>query len=64
MSKIPWVDKDECISCGLCVSNVPDVFRYDAEGKAECFNPEGATEEEIQDGAIDVCPVQCIHWKD
>jgi Fe-S-cluster-containing hydrogenase component 2 len=23
MPKTPWVDKDECISCGLCVSNVP-----------------------------------------
>jgi ferredoxin len=64
MPKIPWVDKDECISCGLCVSNVPGVFRYDDEGKAECYEPVGATEEEIQEGAVDACPVQCIHWKD
>lgn len=63
MAKTPWVDKDECISCGLCVSNLPSVFRYDDNSKAECFDPDGASEDEIQDGAIDACPVQCIHWK-
>lgn len=25
MSKEPWVDQDVCISCGLCVSNVPEL---------------------------------------
>lgn len=62
MAKIPWVNKDECIGCGLCVSNCPDVFRMDVDDKAECFDGNGATEAEIQSEAIDACPVSCIHW--
>lgn len=56
------VDKDVCISCGLCITNLPDVFRFDDDGKAECFDENGAPEEEIQSQAIDACPVSCIHW--
>jgi ferredoxin len=40
------------------------VFRFNDAGKAECYDPAGATKQEIQDGAIDACPVQCIHWQD
>lgn len=64
MAKTPWVDKDECIGCELCVSSCLGVFRMDADGKAECFDASGATEEEIQIEAIDVCPVSCIHWQE
>ena len=63
MTKAPWVDKETCISCGLCVTNVPDVFRFDDENKAECHDPSGASEEDILSGAIDVCPVSCIGWR-
>lgn len=63
MAKEPWVDQDICISCGICISNVPDVFRFAENGKAESFDPAGASEEEIQTGAIDVCPVSCITWR-
>ncbi|WP_458250594.1 ferredoxin [Geobacter anodireducens] len=62
MIKAPWIDKEECISCGLCVDNVPEVFRFDDENKAECYDPNGASEDDIQHGAIDVCPVSCINW--
>lgn len=58
----PWVDKDQCISCGICKDNCPQVFRFDAHGKSECYNPEGAPEEVIQSTAIDLCPVSCIMW--
>ena len=64
MAKEPWVDQDTCISCGLCTDNVPEVFRFDDSGKAECYDPAGASEEEIQNNAVDVCPVTCIHWKE
>ena len=64
MARIPWVNQDECISCGLCVANQPDVFRFNDSGKAECFDPEGAPEEDIQNNAIDICPVSCIQWQD
>lgn len=63
MAKKPVVDKETCISCGICVSSCPGVFRFDGEGKAECFDPDGAPEQDIQE-AIDACPVQCIAWQE
>lgn len=63
MPKIPYVDKKECISCGLCVEMVPEVFKLDDEDLAEVFDPEGASENNIQE-AVDACPVSCIHWKE
>lgn len=63
MKKIPWVDQETCVSCGLCVSNVPEVFRFSENGTAEVFAPDGDTEEVIQREAIDICPVACIHWR-
>lgn len=62
MGKRPVVDQDSCISCGLCVSTCPAVFRFNGAGKSEVFDPAGATEQEIQ-AAIDGCPVQCISWE-
>ncbi len=64
MARIVWVDKEECISCGLCVDNLPDVFQFDDDNKAEAYDSAGASEEEIQTEAIDQCPSECIHWKD
>jgi ferredoxin len=62
MDKKPSVDQDSCISCGLCVSTCPAVFRFNSSGKSEVFDPTGASEQEIQQ-AIDGCPVQCISWE-
>ena len=58
----PWVDQDACIGCGLCVDNVPDVFRLREHDKAEVYDPGGAYEATIQLEAIDICPVSCIQW--
>jgi ferredoxin len=63
MPRIARVNKDECISCGVCVDTVPTVFRFDDENKAEVYDPSGADESEIQ-GAMDQCPVTCIVWED
>lgn len=63
MAKAPWVNQEECISCGLCVSTCPGVFRFNDSGKSEVYAPAGASEQEIQQ-AIDGCPVQCISWKE
>jgi ferredoxin len=63
MAKEAFVDQDMCISCGICVNNLPDVFRLCDNGKAECFDPNGSSVEDIQLQAIDVCPVSCICWK-
>jgi ferredoxin len=64
LAKKPVVNKDECISCGICKTNCPEVFRFDAHGKSECYDPDGATEEVIQSQAIDLCPVSCISWEE
>jgi ferredoxin len=63
MPKEIAVDQVACISCGLCTSNLPSVFRLAENGKAECYDPGGAPEAEIQTNAIDACPVSCIQWK-
>jgi len=63
MQKTVWVDQDVCISCGLCVDNLPNVFRFADNGKAEAYDPGGAPEDEIQQEAIDICPVSCIQWQ-
>lgn len=62
MARKVLVEKDTCISCGICVNNLPDVFRFDDSGKAECYDNEAASEEQIQSDAIDICPVGCIYW--
>jgi len=64
MAKEPRVDQEECISCNLCIDNVPSVFRLADNGKAECYDPNGSSEDDIEKNAIDVCPVSCIHWKE
>lgn len=63
MAKIPYVEKDECTSCVQCADNLPDVFRMDDDDLAEVHNPEGASEDDIQE-EIDACPAECIHWKE
>ena len=62
MARVPYVDQDVCISCGLCVDTVPGVFRLNDDNLAEVYDPAGADEAEIQQ-AIDACPVSCIHWE-
>lgn len=63
MARVPYVVQEECTECGVCVENVPTVFRFDDFNKAEVFDPNGAGEAEIQE-AMDLCPVACIHWKE
>jgi ferredoxin len=60
MAKKVWVDRDECISCGLCTSLAPEVFRFEG-GKSMAYNQDGAPEHRIQE-CIDGCPVSAIHW--
>lgn len=56
-----FVDKDECIGCGVCVAVCPKVFEMTDDGKAE------ASENEIEDKLMDSakeaeheCPVSAI----
>ncbi len=55
------VDQDLCISCGLCVSNCPDVFSWNQEDKAEAVKSK--VEEDLEDcvqDAADGCPTDAI----
>ena len=64
MAKKLHIDTDECMFCGTCADLCPDVFRLDDDlGYAVVINPEGASEDEIQE-AIDSCPAACIHWEE
>lgn len=41
------VDKDLCISCGLCIQTCPDVFDWDDDDKAVAIDEE--VPEEFED---------------
>ena len=59
------VDKDTCISCGLCPSTCPEVFHFDDDDKAEAIEddiPENVIEEAKE--ARDGCPVSAIDIKE
>ncbi len=51
------VDQDTCISCGLCVGSVPEVFKWNEDGKAEATAD--GPDDEVK-SAIDSCPVSAI----
>ncbi len=64
MSRVVYIDEDECIACGLCQDICPEVFKLDDDQMvAKVLKPQGSPEELIQE-AIDSCPVTCIHWKE
>ncbi|NLM83200.1 MAG: ferredoxin [Clostridiales bacterium] len=54
------VNQDGCISCGVCVSTCPEVFRFNDAGLAEAYqDPTEETIEAAKD-ARDSCPVSVI----
>ena len=55
------IDRDNCISCGLCASTCPEVFRMADDGIAEVFVDVVPTEAESATlEAQDNCPVSVI----
>ena len=55
------IDREGCISCGLCTSTCPEVFRMADDGRAEVFVssvPESAGNTAVE--ARDNCPVSVI----
>ncbi|NLJ57802.1 MAG: ferredoxin [Tissierellia bacterium] len=55
------VDRDACISCGLCVSICPDVFEMDDEDISVVkVDPIPAEFEECAKEAEDACPTNAI----
>jgi len=61
MAKV-YVDKDLCITCGLCYSVLPEVFELDEDGKATVKDENGAPIEKIKEVA-EMCPTGAIKVK-
>ncbi|MDD2363994.1 MAG: ferredoxin [Eubacteriales bacterium] len=56
-----YIDRDGCISCGLCEEICPEVFRIADDGLAEVIVDE--VPEEVKDEAIEAaesCPTSVI----
>ena len=57
------VDKDTCISCGLCPSMCPEVFEMQDDDKAGVKNDKNEIPEDVVSSAQearDACPVDAI----
>ena len=55
------IDRDGCISCGLCAETCPEVFRMADDGLAEVYVDEVPEEEEDAAAeAAEDCPVNVI----
>lgn len=57
MAKKVKVDPEMCIGCGLCVGSHPEIFDFDAEGKAAAI-AEG--DDAAVEDAVASCPVSAI----
>lgn len=57
---VPRVDKDLCISCGVCTEMCPDVFQFGDDGKVEVINQKGCGEGCDCEEAADSCPTDAI----
>jgi ferredoxin len=63
MARVFYVNQDECSGCETCFSDLPEVFEITDEGLARVHDPKGADEDRIQE-VMDMCPSECILWKD
>ena len=72
MSKITYVEKEDCTSCALCTDGLPQYYKMDDDDLAHAYT-EGSDKEEatVKDGdveavqeMIDDCPGECIFWKE
>ena len=55
------IDRENCISCGLCASTCAEVFRMADDGHAEvCADPVPESAEDSAAEARDNCPVSVI----
>jgi ferredoxin len=56
-----FVDRDACISCGLCATICPEVFEMDDEDIATVIaDPVPAEHEDGAQEAADSCPTDAI----
>jgi len=55
------VVEDGCISCGLCTTTCPEVFRMNDEGVAEAYSDLTEENKDAAEEARDGCPVSVIN---
>ncbi len=56
------VDKNKCISCGLCVNMCPKIFLLDQDNKSEVLKQvDNKEEESCAKEAMEACPVEAIN---
>ncbi|WP_437399539.1 ferredoxin [Flagellimonas lutimaris] len=60
VSKVAWVESDDCTSCNDCINAVPNVFKYNSNKQAHVHNPKGDKYSKIV-AAAEKCPAMCIH---
>jgi ferredoxin len=64
MSRVVYIDEEECIGCGSCEEICPEVFKLNEETeKAEVIKPEGGPKGLIEE-CMETCPTECIHWEE
>jgi ferredoxin len=55
------IDKDGCISCGMCAATCPNIFRISPDDdKAEVYNEPSDKDFDCCQEAADNCPVAVI----
>ncbi len=57
------INRDGCISCGLCESTCPEVFQIADDGLAEVINQPTDDTMGLAQEAADNCPVSVIEVK-
>ncbi|MFR2333048.1 MAG: ferredoxin [Flavonifractor plautii] len=58
------IERSDCISCGLCVSTCPDVFRIAEDGLAEVYRQPGPAHLPAVKSAAEGCPVSIIYLEE
>lgn len=71
MVKKAFVDREICIGCNVCSNETSEVFTVkedpEHDNSFKSFTNDNVDQEPIADKvqkAIDMCPVQCISWKE
>ncbi|KAJ9515064.1 hypothetical protein QJQ45_012597 [Haematococcus lacustris] len=57
-----FVDEATCIGCRNCCNVCPGTFAMEEEFGRARVHSQGRDPPELQQEAIDTCPVTCIHW--
>lgn len=57
---IVTVDENECIGCGLCEDECPEIFKVNSVSISEVVRQPEEGEEDCAEAAMNACPVGAI----